>query len=111
MVGLVFLLEHCAQVRANFLKNGPHPLAQTCCPCATLYLRMMGVDRGLDGGCCGYGAAFRRRGGRLRMHWRHEQLSIRLAVESALHHNVQRPHRPLIDGAVQTCTWTDMFNR
>ena len=54
---------------------------------------MVSVDRGLDGGGrCGHGAAFRRRGRRLRMHWRHEQLSIRMAVESALHHSVQRPH-------------------
>ena len=43
----------------------------------------MSVDRGLDcGGRGGYGAAFRRRGRRLRMHWRHEQLSIRMVVES-----------------------------
>ena len=30
------------------------------------------------------------------------------AVESALHHSVQRPHRPLVDVAVQTCTWIDI---
>ena len=52
-------------------------------------LRMMSVDCGLDGGRCGFGAAFRLRGRRLRMHWRHEQLSIGMAVESALYHSVQ----------------------
>ena len=44
---------------------------------------MMSVDRGLDGldggGRCGFSAASRRRGRRLRMHWRHV-LSIRMAV-------------------------------
>ena len=54
------------------------------------------------------GAAFRRRGRLLCMHWRHEQLSIRTAVESALQHSVQRPHCPLIDVAVQTCTWIEV---
>ena len=33
--------------------------------------------------------ALRLRGRRLRMHWRHEQLSIGMAVESAHHHSVQ----------------------
>ena len=79
-----------------------------------VYLRMMSVDRGLDGldggGRCGSGAASRRRGRRLRVHWRYDQLSIRFASESALHHSFQRPYRPLIDAAVQTCTWTDMFS-
>ena len=74
-----------------------------------VYRWFMSVDRGMDdGGRGGHGAASRRRGRRLRVHWRHEQLSIRMAVESALHHSCQRPYRPRIDAGVQTCTWTDI---
>ena len=42
------------------------------------------------------------------MHCRHEQLSIRMAVGSALHHSFQPPHRSVIDVAVQTGTWIDI---
>ena len=65
----------------------------------------MRVDRGLDGGSSRCGAAFRWRGRRLRVHWRHEQLSIRMAVESALHHSSQQPH--LVHACTQTTTFTD----
>ena len=71
----------------------PTPVSTTTlCPFATFAetqavdFKMMSFDRGLDGGGRrGLGAAFRMRGRRLRMHWRHEQLSIPVAVESALH--------------------------
>ena len=69
---------------------------------------MMSVDRGLDGldgGRSRYDAAFRPRGRRLRMHWRHEQLSIRRTVESAVHHSFQQPH--LVRACTQTMTFTD----
>ena len=88
--------------------------AQTFCPFATfaetlpVLPQAMSVDCGLDGVRCGHGTAFWRRGRRLRVRWRHEQLSIRMALESALHHSGQRPHRQLIDVLVQTCTWIDM---
>ena len=106
--------------REEILANLARCFCSNVLPVATfaetqaVFLRLMSVDRGLDGldgldggGRCGCGASFRLRGRRLRMHLRHEQLSIRMAVESALHHSCQRPYRPLIDAAVQTCTWID----
>ena len=36
------------------------------------------------------GAAKRRRDRRLRMHWRHEQLALRMTLAAALHHNGAR---------------------
>ena len=53
-----------------------------------VYLRVS-VDRGLK--MVAVVAKVPLFGGRLRVHWRHEQLSIRMAAESALHHSVQRP--------------------
>ena len=44
------------------------------------------VDTSLHGDHEG-GAAKRRRDGRLRMHWRHEQLTLRMALAAALHHS------------------------
>ena len=35
----------------------------------------------------GSGAAKRRRDSRLRMHWRHEQLALQMALAAALHHS------------------------
>ena len=98
-------------VRTEILQPQLGVFAQTCCAFVTfaetlaVYLRMMSVDRGLDGGRSRYGAAFRRRGRRLRMHWRHEQLSIRMAVESALHHSFQQLH--LVHACTQTTTFTN----
>ena len=71
----------------------------------TVHLRIMSVDRGLDGGGRGgYRATIRQRGRRLRMNCRQKQVSIRPAVESTLHHSAKELCRPLIDAAVQTCT-------
>ena len=44
----------------------------------------MDVDAACAGGT---GAAKRRRERRLRMHWRHEQLSLRMALAEACHHS------------------------
>ena len=46
----------------------------------------MDVDGGEGGGTA---SARRRRERRLRMHWRHEQLSLRMALAAATHHSAQ----------------------
>ena len=48
----------------------------------------------------GGGAAKRRRQRRLRMHWRHEQLTLQMAVAAALHHSRDvGPSRTALHGA------------
>ena len=49
----------------------------------------MDFDCGTGGGT---GSARRRRERRLRMHWRHEQLSLRMALVTASHHSFDRVH-------------------
>ena len=44
------------------------------------------------------GAAKRRRKRRLRMHWRHEQLSLRMALAAATHHSAQPRAREGVEG-------------
>ena len=44
------------------------------------------------------GVARRRRERRLRMHWRHEQLSLRMALAAATHHSAQPRAKEGVEG-------------
>ena len=65
----------------------------------------------------GAGAAKRRRDRRLRMHWRHEQLTLRMALAAALHHsrgvgpvtcNALRSQRTARAEATNNTLWSQM---
>ena len=82
------------------VQNNNNRLRQVCVSffCETCSPSPM-VDMWLHGDH-GSGAAKRRRDRRLRMHWRHEQLALQMALAAALHHS--RDVRPVTNNSLRS---------
>ena len=84
--------RHACATRRPYHNHHQAPFCSrlTSCPgvlaSCTWHQRLLEVDADVGGGT---GSARRRRGRRLRMHWRHAQLSLRMALAAATHHSAQ----------------------